>query len=473
MSAEMSLTELFEAYYGRRLADAVSVGEDTPWLHSYVPFVRGQTHVIAYNFLRDNYNLRDPVLLRVWVTGPGILDSPRVLNRIFASDEVVHFEPDQLDALVEFDGALGSVHLQLLHPRVATANGEFRFLAYYHAPGAGCAGIHSLGARGLHYLGSSFGSRAVLADGRIHHAVDPVHVQQVHAALEGDLLSRTRSIAHPLKGPAFFVSTDAHCRISAVWHDSDMTQTLLRRPVPEPICPIRQVFPVVDFPTGAPTVWVDPGQIGFAPARLRFIAHDAGGHVLADRTSEPGAMPGVIKLAELFSDASRSRLAYIVTDFGADHGQFEVPALAYLQLWYPGSHGAGDQVHSQITPSYWTDPLAEPVPYRCRKFAPWSADARLEWRYAIANIGGVGGNRDESVRFRICTDDRRERVIDLPVPDERVAWFDGTDLIRECGLDGARSAIVQIEAETTNFNAFWLVSDRQSGAHGIDHFTGG
>lgn len=469
----MSATEIFEAYYGRVDPDTIEIPEEMPRLHSYVPFIRGQSHMVLFNFMRQNYNLRDPVLLRIWVEGPGMSQPPRMHQHVFASDAVIHLEPDTLDSWADFESSLGRIHVQLIHPKAATANGEFRFFAFYHSPRGSCAGIHSLGARGLNRLGATLGSRAVLANDRNHYAIDPTQVHRIQPDNPLSMLSPAKASTHNLMGPGFLVSTNDAFEVAAVWHDSDYVQTLNKSDSPRAVCPIRQVFPVSDFPRGLPRAWVDPLQIGFAPSSILFTVFDHQGRAIGAYNWTAGVMPAVIDLPDLFGTSSSCDQAYVVADFGVDQGDFDSPALAYLQLWYPGVEGSGDQVHSQITPSFWTDPLAEAVSYRCRKFAPWVRHPKLRWYYAVINVGGVGGNRDVDVRFRLFTDDGRERLVEQIAADERVTWFCGETLVRSCGLEQTLSAIIQIEAETTNFNAYWMLVDPDFGIHAIDHFTGG
>jgi hypothetical protein len=312
-----------------------------------------------------------------------------------------------------------------------------------------------------------------LANDRIHYAIDPSQVHRIHPGDNSSNLSVAKASTHTLLGPGFLVSINQSFDVAAVWHDSDYVQTLKTNPSPRAFCPIRQVFPVTDFPRGLPQVWVDRMQIGFAPTHIIFTAFDPQGCVLDAVNWPVGTVPSVIDLPDLFANSRACALAYVVADFGADHGDFDAPALAYLQLWYPGVEGSGDQVHSQITPSFWTDPLAEAASYRCRKFAPWVQDQQLRWYYAVINVGGKGGNRDTKVRLRIFTDDGHERVVEKHTPDERVTWLCGETLMSSCGLEQAQSAIIQIDAETTNFNAYWLLVDPACGVHAIDHFTGG
>lgn len=244
----MKISELFEAYYGRRDASTVIVDEDCPYLHSYVPYLRGQTHILAYNFLRSNYNLRDPVLLRIWVSpNNGICTPKNITTQVFAPDSVFHLDPENVDALTDFDDPLGSLHIKIYHPKVKTANGEFRFMAFYHQPGFGCAGIHSLGARGLKMLGTSFGSRAILATGLLHHAIDAYELKLVESSNLNMDLSKLKPQQHTLLGPSFFVSTDESNNVAGVWHDSDMTQRLQRSVSKSQSCPIRQAFPIPNF----------------------------------------------------------------------------------------------------------------------------------------------------------------------------------------------------------------------------------
>lgn len=469
----MDATAIFKAYYQQIDPAEIYVPDDMARLHSYVPYVRGQSHVVAFNFLRRNYNLRDPVLLRVWVTGADAPQSKQVHQRIFPSDAVIHLDPIFWDSMTDFEGPLGQIHVQVVHPKAFTTNGEFRFFSYYQNQRGPCAAVHSLGAQGLKWLGPSLGSRAVLSLDRLHHAVDPLQVRRINPISSTPTLSPTAAADHTLKGPSFLVSTNDHFEVSAVWHDSDYVQTLRPSDSPRTLCPIRQVFPVLQFPEGLPRAWVDPGQIGFAPTAIEFKAYDHQGRPLAKCTWRPLNLPAVVDLQHLFQDSPACTMAYVVADFGADHGDFDSPALAYLQLWYPGREGSGDQVHSQITPSFWTDPAGVPASYRCRKFAPWVRDPALRWHFGVINLGGVGGNRDTHVQVRIFTDDGQERITRHTVPDEQLTWIDPQSLMDACGLQQSQSAVFQIESETTNFNAYWMVANPASGTHAIDHFTGG
>ena len=82
-------------------------------------------------------------------------------------------------------------------------------------------------------------------------------------------------------------------------------------------------------------------------------------------------------------------------------------------------------------------------------------------------------NKDQTVKWRVMTDCGHERVIEKSVPNERLTYFYAQQLLDELGLPDIHAAIFQIEAETTNFNAYWILRDRSSRQIGIDHFTGG
>jgi hypothetical protein len=466
----MDKNQIFAAYYQLIQPNQVIVLEDSPYIESYVPYVRAQTNVIAFNFFRINYNLRDPLVLKIWV---GSISTDRSITRIFAPGEIYFLDAAEIDALANDVTDCSSLHIRLYHPAISTPMGEFRFFGVYHRSGRGCAGVHSLGVRGLVPLGDSLGSRAVLPTLSQTISIDP-HRSLVlpQPAITGEPLTRLRPVKNAQLTPSFFVSTDLQ-DVTTVWHDSDLFHHVQHARNKSKVCQIRQAFPVPDFPENAPYVWIATDQVGYASKTICFEVSDRDGALLGKKDVAIVKDGFCIDLAEIFGELPSAPDVSVVAIFDADQGDFESPALAYLQLYYRSQRGLGDQVHSQITPSFWTDTTRWLAAYRCRKFAPWFFNVELEWLYVVINIGGNGMNKDQSIKWRIMTDDGRERILEKTVLNERLTYFYAQQLLDELGLMDARAAIFQIEAETTNFNAYWILRDRSSRQIGIDHFTGG
>lgn len=466
----MDKNQILAAYYGLIQSDQVAVSEDSPYIESYVPYVRSQTNVVAFNFLRMNYNLRDPVLLKIWIRATHV---EPLTTRIFEPNAVFFLDAAEVDSLAGGGTQSGSLHIRLYHPAISTPMGEFRFFGIYHRPGRSCAGVHSLGVRGLAQFGDSLGSRAVLPTSLQTMSIDPHHTltlpDQVHV---GEALARLRPVQNNQLTPSFFVSTD-RLDVTTVWHDSDLFHEVQPAKIKSKVCQIRQSFPVPDFPANAPYVWVAPDQIGYTPKTIFFEVLNRDGERLAQKNVAIVKDNFCIDLADVFCELSSAIDVGVTAIFDADQGDFESPALGYLQLYYRSELGLGDQVHSQITPSFWTDTTQWLAAYRCRKFAPWFFSSDLEWIYVVVNIGGNGMNKDQTVKWRVMTDCGRERVIEKSVPNERLTYFYAQQLLDELGLPDIHAAIFQIEAETTNFNAYWILRDRSSRQIGIDHFTGG
>ena len=466
----MDKNQILAAYYGLIPPAQVSVSDDSPYIESYVPYVRGQTNVVAFNFLRINYNLRDPVILKIWVTS---IDSSQPTTRVLEPNAVFFLNAAEIDLIAGEAPQTSSLHIRLYHPAIATPMGEFRFFGIYHQPSRSCAGVHSLGVRGLVQLGDCLGSRAILPTSLQTVSIDPHHTLAL-APQEagGQALARLRPVSNVQSTPSFFVSTEGQA-VTTVWHDSDLRHQVQPAIVKSKVCLLRQSFPVPDFPEHAPYVWVAADQIGYAPKTIRFEVSDRDGKRLLQKDIAIDEDDFCIDLAAIFSDQTSMPDVSITAIFDADQGDFESPALGYLQLYYRTKLGLGDQVHSQITPSFRTDPTQWLAAYRCRKFAPWFFSTELEWIYVVINIGGNGLNTDQTVKWRVMTDTGLERLIEKSVPNERLTYFYAQQLLDELGLQQPRSAIFQIEAETTNFNAYWILRDRSSRHIGIDHFTGG
>jgi hypothetical protein len=463
----MHTPDLLKAYYGEIEAAAIQFDEKTtPSIHSYSPYIKKLTYLVAFNFLRINYNLRDPVLIKIWINGGG------KLIRIFSPNEVLILTPEELDALNDNNIQYGNVHIEIFHPQIKTPNSEFRFFTIYHSPSHSSAGVHSLGAMNLVDLGSNLGSRSILPIAESTFAHNPDQCIEITRPKNKEFLAQADPINSSHNGPGFFSSIH-DMQVRGVWHDSDLYHAVKRAKDPIKLCPLRQSFPIVNFPESSPLIWISKDQIGYLPKKLSISIFNK--HNLELRKDE-FVIEGnktYINLRDFYKNESKQKYVYAIANFDADQGDFDSPALGYLHLYYQNKNKISDQVHSQITPSFWTDTTKSLVPYRCRKFAPWINHSSQDWHYAIVNIGGNGANKDEEIRFRIFTSDNKERVIDKQLLNETVSFFHGASLLKELGLSDTKAAIFQIESETSNFNAFWVLEDKESQSIGIDHFTGG
>jgi len=465
---------VFQNYYSGGDSNLVVPGKDVGTAAAYVPYYRGHTSVVLYNFFKANYGIRDPILYRYSIFRGR--DSVWCMQFLLSSDQVRHI----LDPAAT-RGDLpehGSVVIEAFHPRIFISSGELRFFGMYRDTEHGhLAGTHSigLGREGLPRTGQpSFRGFGERNSKHFHHsATAPRSALQVQDETGAGDLAKLRNESGMVTN-GYMTRESPSGSPTSIWHDG---------PTPHFVRPVdsgRRIgasytaFYVPDFQTHAPLVLVSSSQVGFLPrsVAIRLIAED--GTSLGSKEVSIGGDDATVDLLKLFSDEAVCGGVNVIMDFDRDIGEFPGIPTAYVHLYFRSPGGLGDQAHSASTFGYYDDPFKKPRPYRCRKFAPFLRDNELQFIYSIVNVGPNGKTvRDADIRIRVLTDRGFEFVLTRKLNPAGFTNIRSDDLLDGLPIDIESSAIVQFEHETTNFNGSWFVLNRSTGHLGVDHFTGG
>ncbi len=258
----------------------------------------------------------------------------------------------------------------------------------------------------------------------------------------------------------------------AVWHDGSTTHLEESFSSIKNLGKCKTAFSIPDFSVHAPIVFVSTSQVGFKVDRIRFEAYRDNVELLAQEDVLISSDNDSVDLQEVFAKYKISGLVSVVATFSRDLSEFKSMPACYLHLFYRSGSMYGDQVHSHFTVGYKNDPFPRFGSYRCRKSAPFINDDRLSFIYSIVNVGGIGPNPDNLIKVRILTDTGAERVVHHTLPENGIYHIFGHEILKAIEHEIKRAAIVQLEHETTNFNASWFVLENKSNHLGVDHFSG-
>ena len=475
VSGPQFMRTIFKFYYDPQLdPNAILPGSDIARVCSYVPYYRGCTDLVIYNFLRQNYGIRDPVLVRASVFSQHTVIWSRQMI-VPGNDVVILKDPAETGS--EEIPAHGTLVIEVFHPDLPAKLNQFRFFGIYRDERHGIiSGVHSLHIPKvkLVYGNQPFLRSFAPKDASLYYnsSVDEHVPLESERSLSTDGLVRFvvpsgRSVS------GFYTVSEPVGAPGAMWHDGPVPYFVEPARVPRSTGTCRQGFTVPDFQENAPSVLASRAQIGFRPKEITFTAFDEQGHLLAKRSAPIVADDQTIDLLLLFDEDRLSGLVNIIADFNTDAGLFEHPPVGFLHLYYRSRGGYGDQVHSEGSRGYWIDPLRTPKSYRCRKFAPLLKDDTLNFIYSIVNVGTLGPNPDDTVKVRLFSDRGGEFVFPYKILSDGVSIIRGETLLELAGSSIDRGAIVQIEHETTNYSAFWFAVDKRTKHIGVDHFTGG
>lgn len=470
------LPNLFNAFYGNIDANCLVPDADLSCAQSFVPYYKGLTNLVLYNFFSRNYGIRDPILYRFVALNRS--NPVFMFNKILAADQVVLLG----DVMGDFENKKlpehGSILVQAFHPRIKTPADQLRFLAIYHGVNEGVvSGIHSMQLP-LNGIGSkwdpsfrSYGFSNVPAYIstclNVHEAISTRSEDRDH------ILSRLYS-KRSLIGQNAYLTLEKEGRVPlTIWHDGPVAHSVGAARNKKKLGPCRTAFFVPDFEFHAPILFFSESQIGFQPDKITISAFDEKQNLFAAVETHLKTAVSTVDLKTLFSSHPLSGGISFVVDFKRDMGEFEKPPQCYIHIYYRSKDDWGDQVHSDSTIGYKNDPLKKPKSYRCRKFAPFIKSPQLKFIYSVINVGGFQPNADASVNIRIISDKKVERVVRFEVPAEGIATIDAELLMKAIDYQIDRAAIVQLEHETTNFNGMWFCIDQKTHHLGVDHFTGG
>lgn len=476
VSASNMVSELFKIFYGKIDAQDIVPDESVSRVSALVPYIKNTTDVLIFNFLRCNYGIRDPLLVRLSVlVGDKCYWSKQYL---FAPNEVKYLknftaEADQ-NALLEN----GIVMLEAFHPRIETPGNEFRFFMLLNNPVKGTlSGIHSIPAPLIPYQKrDEFCFRAFIPSEQQAYYCNFADPHQVLQSNSTNRIFRQAQSEGPIKGSmGFCIVHDDKGIPMTLWHDncSSNMKNIRNIPTKEKLphgC--VTTFYVPDFEVNAPLINVIKEEIGFDTESFKIKAYRESGEMIAEKRVQLTGDSMGFDLAKIFAGEQIQGSAYFVADFERDQNEFDTRPPCYLHLFYRRGEIFADQVHSQYSFGYHNDSTGLPKSYRCLKMAPLIKEFRSV--YCLATAGGVRKSRDNTITLRVFTDTGTEHVFNrypLKVPDG-VSVIHGDDLLKEidCNIDEA--AVVWFEHSTTNFNGNWFLVNRKTGHLATDHFTG-
>ena len=484
---------VFGLYYGGGDPNSIAPNGKVNCAVSFVPYRRGLTNVMIYNFFKANYGIRDPVLFRLSIVSEGNVHWTN--QYLLKGDEIRKISDPSLQPAADEFPESGAAVVEAFHPRIKTLGSQFRFFGFYENRGAGTlAGVHSATipmkktTRLQPASHRSFSAAAEVEtdyNSLLHSALpmdsvtppDDRNLSKMQIgcdapSMKAQLLSGIKS-CQTSYGYIIINPPGQRDKLGAIWHEGPNSHVVREAEPKRQVCPCVQAFFVPDFAVNAPLVLATKEQIGFRPERLTFKIETEKGDLIAERTAEfHGEDEKCLDLADMFGDEDISGPVNVIIDFHEDTGSFTSNPVCYLHILYRSEHGYSDQCHTHRTSGYWNDPFRSNRSYRCRKFAPLLRSDDLYFIYSIINVGGKGPNRDDSVRVRVITDQGGEVVLNFQVATDGVTNLRGDDILEK--LDCIDEfAIVQFEHETTNYNGNWLAINRHSKHIAVDHFTGG
>ena len=473
IESEKYLSTLFEAYYKKTDPNMIVPAAQIGAASSFVPYYRGFTQVILYNFFSINYGIRDPILYRI-----SILNDEHVAwceQFILASGNTININDTNLktDNLPKH----GNLIIEAFHPRISTPMNQLRYFVIYHDSKSGAlSGVHSLGAKlnGLPKL-TQPSYRAYGFDNSkyyYHNIKSPRNLLSIDSTSKKTRLeklhSNTSMIAH-----AYITCVSSGGCPTSVWHDGPTphyTETISSY---EKYGACYTVFYIPDFQRNAPFVFISSSQISYLPKTIKIKLVTEVGEYIADKDINISIDNTTINLTEEFNQ-NISGSCNVIFEFDRDLSEFPKPPSIYVHVYYKSPQGFGDQVHSHNSIGYYDTPAKDYKSYRCRKFAPYLKDKDIDFIYSIINLAPNGKpSHDKSIRIRIFNDMGTEFITYLDLNSSGVTNARANDILNKLPIKIKSSAIFQFEHETTNFNGSWYMIDKNNGALGVDHFSGG
>lgn len=471
VSRESMIARLLETYYSNGSPNLLVPEAGVPSAFSYVPYYRGVTSVLVFNFFRFNYGIRDPVLYRL-----SILCGREVVwcrQYLLASDAVLKIE----DPSFEVKGlpTHGNILLEAFHPRISTPGRQLRYFVIYRDQTSGSiAGVHSMvfAPEGLMPLAKpSYRGYGVGNVRHFYHSPTSSHsLLNSDSASSGivRLSSNSRIVI-----PGYMTLESTGNAPNAIWHDGPTPHFTPLSVEKRVVGPSYTAFFVPDFVCHAPLMFVSGSQIGFSARRLVIHVFGTDNGRIASRSVELHEDPTSVDLGELFSERGIEGPASVVVEFDRDIGEFAEMPVCYLHLYYRSPSGWSDQVHSHNTVGYAEDPFRTTRAYRCRKFAPYLADSSLDFFYSLVNIGPkLRPVHDTAVRVRVFSDSGEEHVSRVPLSPSGITNLCAKHIFGSARVTVHKAAVVQFEHDSTNFNGAWYACDRKSGNLAVDHLTG-
>jgi len=310
------LTELFNAYYKKENPESIVPDTLTPFVSAHVPYFRGMSNVLIFNFLQRNYGLRDPILIRLSVmVGEKHFCSKQYL---FAPNQVQFIKDFGEDACREALPKRGIVILEAFHPRIKTPRNEFRFFMILRDSVKGMlSGVHSINAPLTPYVQrDSFCYRAYIPGAHpayYSNFADPSQELDINGQ---KALFREAKSKDPVKGSqGFCIIHDEKGTPTTLWHDNcaynkaDADTSPSKGTAPQPCV---TAFYVPDFQLNAPLIHVKDSEIGFEVRSFVLRAYRESGEFLCEKPVTVSSENLGFELAKVFEGENIKGGGYIL-----------------------------------------------------------------------------------------------------------------------------------------------------------------
>ncbi len=473
---EKFMPTLFSAYYGQTSPEDMVPDAASAFVSAYVPFRKGITHILLFNFCQRNYSIRDPLLIRLSI----MKENEHFWSKqyVFKPNEVKYFNTIGHEADAAALPEQGIVLLEVFHPRLKTPENEFRFFVFFHDQAKGLmAGVHSIPAPLKSYLPrTSLCYRGYLPDGHMAYLSNFAGSRQDIEAVGPKALFTVAQTKSPLKGAnGFCIIHDGDGIPLAIWHDNcnsnrrniKNTPSANRHPHP-----CTTGFYIPNFKHNAPLLRISEDEIGFPVEAMTLKLFTEDGALISSRDVVFQDDQSGCDLAKVFAKEDIQGSVNCVVEFKRDVNEFAVKPICYVHVYYRGSNRLADQTHTESSYGLYNDSNPQPKSYRCLKMAPIFKAFRND--YAIITAGGCATNPDNTITLRIFTDTGTEHVINhYPIRVlNGVAVIHGDDIFKDCWPHIREAGVIWFEHQTTNYNGIWYCIDRETGNLATDHFTG-
>lgn len=467
------IEKIFKTYYEKDTPQTVVPNEKIASAYSYVPYIRGVTKIIIFNFFRQNYGIKDPILYRYT-----ILDLTKVVytEQLLLSANSVHVISDPFNNLPARSlPEQGNVIVEAFHPRIKTIAGQLRFFAIYiDSERQMLSGVHSNSIRKFpeFFKLSGLGHRSygINSNEYQYNNVAKPKTKLLHQSISKNL-SRLSSESR-IQGGGYIIQRNANGGMSGIWHDGPLLFQNKSRS-PKKIAPVTQGFFVPNFQKNMPLLYVGTDQVGFQANNLKINLFDQKGDLLATKISNVLDSHDLIDFRSVFPRENIDGPVNVIAEYDVDVGDFDKPPAGYLHIYYRGANGFSDQVHSHPSPSFYDNYTKSNRSYRCLKFAPLLQNKDLECIYSIVNINGKCVTPDYEIKIRIWTDKQGEFVFPWKVDSGKITNIYLDTIMPQIRERIDQAGIFQIEADTVNFLATWFIINKHTHSMAVDHFSGG
>ena len=470
--------ELFRIYYGEKGANDIVPDPSTPFAVSYGTFRRGMTSLLLFNFFRQNYGIRDPILFRLSImSGQKLFWTSQFLS---PADEVKFIENLGSTVAEHNLPENGTFQLEAFHPRIKTPSRQIRFFAFLQDRTKGIiAGVHSMDVpHRAHLDHGKLCFRAFVPNGAKAFYNNVIDACQPLVETNRQELFSQGITAKPARGVmGYCVMTDDQGVPFSVWHDNCSDHSVAIRddfdPKKHKARPCRTGFYVPDMGRNAPLVHVSSHEIGFKVESVKIGAFSCDGSLLSEKTHSLKSDNSGFDLADIFRNEKISGPAYFIVDFNRKIEEFKNAPDCYLHIHYRAGSRLADNVHTHTSANSRHAPGAGPKSYRCLKMAPYLKDYKN--LYTIVTVNANAPQHDLNVKLRIFTDTGSEHTVNkfpLPNPDG-VVVLTGEQLLQFVGEKNIKkSAVIWFEHSSINLNGSWFLIDPETGDVATDHFTG-